>query len=103
MQNMEDELQGLNSRIGETKERIKNEMSELERLRSIEKERLAELELMGKVVGEEEDPRIGGLYDWYGFANQPLSVPPLICVTHGQVRILFVDTPLLALSRVHIH
>ncbi|KAI9569935.1 hypothetical protein HD554DRAFT_472797 [Boletus coccyginus] len=65
MQKMEDELQGLNSGINETKERIKNEMAELERLRSIEKERLAELELVGKEAGEEEDPRVGGLYSWF--------------------------------------
>lgn len=69
MQNLEDGLQELNSRISETKERIKNEMAELEQLRSIEKERLAELKLVEKVVGEEEDPRVGGLYDWYGTVN----------------------------------
>lgn len=69
MQNLEDGLQELNSRISETKERIKNEMAELEQLRSIEKERLAELKLVEKVVGEEEDPRVGGLYDWYGIVN----------------------------------
>ena len=69
MQKMEDELQGLNSRIGETKERVKAEMAELEQLRSVEKERLAELELVGKEAGEEEDPRVGGLYDWYGVRN----------------------------------
>lgn len=69
MQKKEDELQGLNSRIGETKERVKSAMAELEQLRSIEKERLAELELVGKEAGEEEDPRVGGLYDWYGIHN----------------------------------
>jgi len=62
---MEDELQGLNGRISETRERIKNEMTELEQLRSTEKERLVELELVGKEVGEEEDPKVGGLYDWF--------------------------------------
>lgn len=103
MQNLEDELQGLNSRISETKEGIKNETAQLEQLRSIEKERLAELKLVGKVVGEEEDPRVGGLYDWYGIASQPFSVLPLIWVTHGQVRVLVVDPPLLALSQVHTH
>jgi len=97
---MEDELQGLNGRISDTKERIKNEMAELERLRSIEKERLAELELVGKEAGEEEDPRIGGLYNWYGIANQFLSVSPLIWVTNGQVRVLVVDSPHLVLSQV---
>lgn len=101
MQKMEDELQGLNSGINETKERIKNEMAELERLRSIEKERLAELELVGKEAGEEEDPMVGGLYSWYGTANQLLSVSPLIWVTNGQVRVLVVDSPRLVLSQVH--
>ncbi|KAN0084172.1 hypothetical protein V8E55_007676 [Tylopilus felleus] len=65
MQQMEDKLQGLNSRIHETKERLKGEMADLERLRSIEKEKLTELELMGKEAGEEEDPTVGGLYDWF--------------------------------------
>lgn len=74
MQKMEDELQGLNVRISETKERVKGEMGELEQWRSIEKERLAELELMGKEAGEEEDPRVGGLYDWYGIVD-PLFFP----------------------------
>ena len=74
MQRMEDELQKLNSRINETKERLKSDMGDLERLRSLEKERLAELELMGKETGEEEDPRVGGLYDWCEMANQLLSV-----------------------------
>ena len=101
MQKMEDELQGLNGRISETRERIKNEMTELEQLRSIEKERLAELELVGKEVGEEEDPKVGGLYDWYGMANQPLLVSPLTWVTHGQVRGLVVDPPRYALSQVY--
>ncbi|KAF8438053.1 hypothetical protein L210DRAFT_853664 [Boletus edulis BED1] len=65
MQKMEDELQRLNSRMAERKERLKREMTEMERMRSIEKERLAELKLMGKEAGEEEDPRVGGLYDWF--------------------------------------
>ena len=83
MQKMEDELQGLNSRIGETKERVKVEMAELEQLRSVEKERLAELELVGKEAGEEEDPRVGGLYDWYGVRNPAFQLQSLIQVTHG--------------------
>jgi hypothetical protein len=101
MQKMDDEVQDLNSRISETRERIKNEMSELEQLRSIEKERLAELELVGKEAGEEEDPKIGGLYDWYGMVNQPLSVSSLIWVTHGQVRGLVVDPSRPAVSQVY--
>ena len=101
MQKMEDELQGLNAQISETRERIKNEMTELEQLRSIEKESLAELELVGKEVGEEEDPKVGGLYDWYGMANQLLSASPLTWVTHGQVRGLIVDPPRHALSQVY--
>lgn len=101
MQKMEDELQGLNSQISGTRERIKNEMTELEQLRSIEKERLAELELVGKEAGEEEDPKVGGLYDWYGITNRPLSVSSLIWVTHGQVRGLVVDPPRPALSQVY--
>lgn len=83
MQKMEDELQGLNSRIGETKERVKAEMAELEQLRSVEKERLAELELVGKEAGEEEDPRVGGLYDWYGVRNPAFQLQLLIQDTHG--------------------
>lgn len=101
MQQMEDKLQGLNSRIHETKERLKGEMADLERLRSIEKEKLTELELMGKEAGEEEDPTVGGLYDWYGIANYPLSVSPLIWITRRQVRVLLVDLPHSVLSQVH--
>lgn len=66
MQRLEDKQQELNSRINEAQERVKTEMAELERLRSMEKERVAELDLMGKEAGEEEDPdpKMGELYDW---------------------------------------
>ncbi|KIJ61550.1 hypothetical protein HYDPIDRAFT_31158 [Hydnomerulius pinastri MD-312] len=65
MQMKEDELQGLNNRIAETKEQLKTEMGEVEHLRGLERERVAELGLVGKEAGEEEDPRVGGLYDWF--------------------------------------
>ncbi|KAF9225780.1 hypothetical protein BS17DRAFT_563762 [Gyrodon lividus] len=65
MQGMEDKLQGLNGRIGEAKEQLKTEIAELERLRGVEKEKIAELGVVGKESGEEEDPRVRGLYDWF--------------------------------------
>ncbi|KAH7886965.1 hypothetical protein F5I97DRAFT_1871767 [Phlebopus sp. FC_14] len=65
MQSLDDELQGLNNRVAETKERIKDGTGEVERLRGVERERVAELGLMGKQGGEEEDPRIAGLYNWF--------------------------------------
>ncbi|KIK97193.1 hypothetical protein PAXRUDRAFT_31920 [Paxillus rubicundulus Ve08.2h10] len=65
MQKMEDKLQGLNNRMRGAKEQLKTQMAELERLRSIERERVAELGLVGKESGEEEDPRVGNLYDWF--------------------------------------
>ncbi|KAF8843831.1 hypothetical protein BDN67DRAFT_896268 [Paxillus ammoniavirescens] len=65
MQKMEDELQGLNSQIGGAKEQLKTQMAELERLRGVERERIVEFGLVGKESGEEEDPRVGSLYDWF--------------------------------------
>lgn len=62
---MEDKLQGINSQMGGAKEQLKTQMAELERLRGIERERIAEFGLVGKESGEEEDPRVGSLYDWY--------------------------------------
>ncbi|KAF9230974.1 hypothetical protein BU15DRAFT_68718 [Melanogaster broomeanus] len=65
LQKMEDKLQDLNSQIGATKQQLKTEMADLERLRGVERERIGELGLVEKEAGEVEDPRIGGLYDWY--------------------------------------
>ncbi|KAF9236669.1 hypothetical protein BU15DRAFT_76767 [Melanogaster broomeanus] len=65
MQKMEDKLQDLNSQIGTAKQQLKTEMADLERLRGVERERIGELGLVEKEAGEAEDPRIGGLYDWY--------------------------------------
>ncbi|KAF9236670.1 hypothetical protein BU15DRAFT_63837 [Melanogaster broomeanus] len=65
MQKMEDKLQGLNSQIGAAKQQLKTEMADLERLRGVERERVGELGLVEKEAGEVEDPRIGGLYDWF--------------------------------------
>ena len=81
MQEKEDELQRLNNRIGEAKERVKADVGELEQLRSVEKERLAELKLVGRVAGEEEDPRLGELYDWYGMLGRSFWLISNPCCT----------------------
>lgn len=63
MQALDDELQGLEKGIDESKGKIKAGMREVERLRGVEKERIAELELVGKECGD-EDPGLGKFYDW---------------------------------------
>ena len=63
MQELDDELQGLEKQIEESKGKLKTGMGEVERLRGVERERAAELALVGKEGGD-DDPRLGGLYDW---------------------------------------
>ena len=63
MQELDDELQGLEKRIDESKGKLKAEMGEVEQLRGVERERAAELALVGKEGGD-DDPRLSGLYDW---------------------------------------
>ncbi|KAG6335230.1 hypothetical protein ID866_3856 [Astraeus odoratus] len=63
MQELDDELQGLEKRIEESKGKLKAEMGDVERLRGVERERVAELAVIGKEGGD-DDPRLGGLYDW---------------------------------------
>ncbi|KAL4064871.1 hypothetical protein V8B97DRAFT_2025896 [Scleroderma yunnanense] len=63
MQALDGELQTLEKRIEESKGKLKAGMGEVERLRVVERERTAELGLAGK-EGRDDDPRLGGLYDW---------------------------------------
>lgn len=63
MQELNDELQGLEEQIEASKTNLKAEMKEIERLRGVEKERAAEVRPAGKEDGG-DDPRLGGLYDW---------------------------------------
>lgn len=61
MQKLDDELQGLNEKVDEIKEKVKEGAREVERLR-IER---SDVEKLAKTAREEvEDNRVIGLYDW---------------------------------------
>ncbi|KAF9230981.1 hypothetical protein BU15DRAFT_68724, partial [Melanogaster broomeanus] len=93
MQKMEDKLQGLNSQIGVAKQQLKTEMADLERLRGVERERVGELGLVEKEAGEVEDPRIGGLYDWYASCQ--------LFILDGSLASLTIHRSLLSLKSSH--
>jgi len=80
MQESSDELQGVNAKVSAVKEVIKAKAKQLEALRS----QRAEVEkIRSSKVDEVEDPRYGGLYDWYVKNRSPVPCRRILTPSPG--------------------